>query len=87
MNGIYKVGDIVVAIVEDISVSLHKGCVYKVIHQYNDGWVELVPINKLDTVNGFDAQEIQIKHYGESQEVAMKRLKFTDTKWISETYS
>lgn len=83
MKGIYKVGDIVVAI-EDISYHLRKGIIYKVIHQYNDGWVRLISINKLDE---FDAKEIHIKHYDESQEVAMKRLKFTDTKWISETYS
>ena len=86
MKGIYKEGDTVVAI-EDFGYNLQKGIIYKVIHQYNDGWVKLVPINKLDELHEFDVKEIDIKYFYESQEVAMKRLKFTDTKWISETYS
>lgn len=86
MKGIYKEGDIVVAI-EDYGYSLQKGIIYKVIYQYNDGWVKLTSINKLDEFYEFDAKEINIKYFYESQEVAMKRLKFTDTKWISETYS
>ena len=82
MKGTYKVGDKVMAI-KDYGESLHKGCIYKVIHQYNDGYV------KLESLNGhtFDAREIYIEYFHESQEVAMKRLEFTDTKWISATYS